>query len=259
MLSELWVVSALCAVALSAPTFSMSAVERPVEMKVLSDYFQMLSAKVQEGKKMAQAPVCDLSRAVLPVTSSSTLPAPEPGNTVKHVAIGRGTQNYTCDTTNATAIPVAAGAVATLFNASCVASTYPDLLSLLPSLALEFNLTSPDQETLTLSDLAVSGHHFFSNATTPLFDLNTQARQLGLVPCKGGNSTAAPKDAVVGQNNKGFGAVAWLRLPTRDGAGNVQEVFRVNTAGGKPPAACVGMPATFEVQYAAEYWFFQSS
>ncbi len=50
-----------------------------------------------------------------------------------------------------------------------------------------------------------------------------------------------------------------VRLTGRDGAsgatGNLQEVYRINTAGGNPPATCEGMKSTFEVQYAAEYVF----
>jgi hypothetical protein len=69
MLSSIWIISALCATALSAPTltFSSDAAVRPVEMIVLSDYFQMLGSKIQAGKNMAQAPVCDLNNAVMPV------------------------------------------------------------------------------------------------------------------------------------------------------------------------------------------------
>lgn len=37
---------------------------------------------------------------------------------------------------------------------------------------------------------------------------------------------------------------------------NVKEIYRVNTAGGNPPKTCDGMPTTFEIQYAAEYWFY---
>jgi hypothetical protein len=73
MLSSIWIVSALCATAFSAPTltFSSNAAARPAEMKVLSDYFQMLGSKVQEGKNMAQAPVCNLNNAVIPVACKS--------------------------------------------------------------------------------------------------------------------------------------------------------------------------------------------
>jgi len=169
------------------------------------------------------------------------------------VGIGRGTQNYSCSTTNATAAPVAIGAFATLYNATCIASTYPDLLAALPNVALQFNLTSQDQATLSPSNLAISGHHYFTNATTPTFDLNTSAMNLGFAPCAKNNSVPAPTGAPVGQGGQGLGAVAWLKLITRDGAtGNLEEVYRVNTAGGNPPLTCAGMPATFEVQYAAE-------
>lgn len=181
------------------------------------------------------------------------LPAPASGLVLKHVAIGRGTQNYTCDTTNATAIPVSIGAMATLYNATCVASTYPDLLTALPNVALQFNLSDANQSSLSPSNLAISGHHFFSNLTTPLFNLDSSAVKLGVAPCAKNNTVPAPAGAPKGQDNQGFGAVAWLKLLTRDGAtGNLQEVYRINTAGGNAPPTCVGQPATFEIQYAAE-------
>ena len=159
--------------------------------------------------------------------------------------------------TNATAIPVAVGAVATLFNASCVAATYPDILNMLPRVSLSFNLTSDEQLPLTAqrlapSNLIVSGKHFFTTTTTPFFNLDTTSMKLGEAPCAKNSSIPAPADAQVGQ--LGEPAVAWLRLLTKDGAtGNLQEVYRLNTAGGSPPATCKGLPATFERQYAAEY------
>jgi hypothetical protein len=72
MLYQLWMTSALCAVALAAPSLAPGAAARPEEMKVLSEYFQMLATKVQAGKNMAMAPVCDLSKAVLPVAGESS-------------------------------------------------------------------------------------------------------------------------------------------------------------------------------------------
>jgi hypothetical protein len=67
MFCSIWVVSALCATALAAPTLTISSVARPAEIMVLSEYFQMLGSKVQAEKHMAQAPVCDLNNAVMPV------------------------------------------------------------------------------------------------------------------------------------------------------------------------------------------------
>jgi len=257
MLRNIWVVSALCAVALSAPALNFpGGVEGPGEIKILTDYFQMLAQKVQEGKNMAQAPVCDVSKAVMPVASPTPLAAPSAGLVLKHVAVGRGTQNYTCGT-NETAAPTAVGAVATLYNATCLASTYPDLLERVPNVALQFNLTDSQRSTLAPSNLVVSGHHYFTNTTTPFFDLDSSAIKIGTAPCSKLAAVPAPPTASKGQYNKGDGAVPWLKLVARDGAtGNLEEVYRVNTAGGNPPATCAGMPAAFEVQYAAEYWFY---
>lgn len=172
---------------------------------------------------------------------------------LRHVAVGRGTQNYTCDTSNATAIPVAAGAVATLYNSSCLVSTFPDLASKMPEVSLQFNLSDAEQQVLSPSNLAISGHHFFSNSTTPDFDLSSEGLSLGQAPCQKVASVPAPVRATKGQGNVGYGTVPWLKLSTRDGAtGGLKEVYRVNTAGGSPPPTCAGQPAAFEVQYATE-------
>lgn len=177
---------------------------------------------------------------------------PSPGLTLKHVAIGRGTQNYTCDLANATATPQLVGAVATLFNASCVASSYPDLLNILPKLALQFNLTAGEDARMGPTDLSISGKHFFTNITTPFFNLDTDQYQIGEASCTKKNQTNPPTDAPTGQ--QGEAAVAWLRLTTLNGStGDLQEVYRVQTAGGSPPATCQGAQSAFEVQYSAQY------
>jgi hypothetical protein len=77
--------------------------------------------------------------------------------------------------------------------------------------------------------------------------------QLGQAPCAKNASTPAPVGAVKGQGEVGYGAVPWLKLITKNGStGGLEEVYRLNTAGGQPPTTCTGMPAAFEVQYAAE-------
>jgi len=256
MRSSLWIASALVALVSASPSYNIGAASTS-EMKIISEYFQVIGSKVLAGKAMSQEPVCDLSAATMPA-APTPLPNVSEGLSLKHVAIGRGTQNYTCSTTNSSAAPVAVGAVATLFNATCVASTYPSLLSLLPSVALTFNLTSAEQECLSPTNLIISGHHFFETTTTPFFNLDTSAMELGTAPCAKNASTAAPADANPGQGGVGNGAVAWLKLTTKEGAtGGLEEIYRVNTAGGNPPDTCEGMAAAFEVQYAAEYWFYQ--
>jgi hypothetical protein len=145
---------------------------------------------------------------------------------------------------------VQVGAVATLFNASCLASTYPDLLNMLPNVALQFNLTD-DEAQMAPTNLGVSGKHFFTNTTTPFFDLDFAGLQLGKAPCAKNNSVTAPTDAPKGQS--GEASVPWLKLLTRSGATDgLHEVYRLETAGGSPPATCEGMPASFTVQYGAQ-------
>ncbi|KAF3760181.1 hypothetical protein M406DRAFT_353782 [Cryphonectria parasitica EP155] len=264
-------VSALCAsTALAAPTYPQLNVDAatPSSVDDLSEYFNLLAQKISSGKQMSSSPTCDLSKAVLPVASASPLPTVNAGLTLKHVAIGRGTQNYTCDTSNATAAPTAIGAAATLFNATCIASTYPDLLAMLPGVALNFNLSTASSypanlvpastdERLAPGDYMISGHHYFLDSTTPFFNLNTTNWELGEAPCAKNATTNAPAGSPTGQS--GDGAVAWLKLTAREGAtGKLQEVYRVETAGGSPPATCAGMDAAFEVQYSAQYWFYES-
>jgi hypothetical protein len=57
----------LCAIALSAPTHSPSAAVRPVEMEVLPDYFRLLGRKDQDGENKAQAHVCNMDNAAMPI------------------------------------------------------------------------------------------------------------------------------------------------------------------------------------------------
>ncbi|KAH8161369.1 hypothetical protein CIB48_g6877 [Xylaria polymorpha] len=236
-----------------------SELANTVGLDAVSDYFNLVAQKVDAAKLLSFVPACDISKAQLPTLSTSPLPSPAEGVVLKHVAIGRGTQNYTCAGTDASTAPTLVGAVATLFNASCVASAYPDLLHALPKLALQFDLpySASTEERMGPTNLLVSGKHFFTNATTPFFNLDTARQQIGEAPCSKLNSTAAPADAPKGR--KGEAAVPWLHLGANpDATGNLHEVYRVETAGGSAPATCQGMPASFQVQYAAEYWFFAS-
>lgn len=259
MRASTFLVTALSATVYAAPVFPDFNVLPATQEKVdtMTEYFTMLARKVQQGKMMSAAPICDLSKAVMPQDVEPPLPPPSEGLVLKHVAIGRGTQNYTCDLSNSTAIPVANGAMATLFNVSCIAATYPDLAALLSRVSLEFNLTQSEvTKKLAPSNLAISGTHWFTNATTPFFSLDlAQGQHLGAAPCAKDAGSPAPKYAPKGQ--QGEPAVAWLKLKTRDGAtGGLQEVYRIHTAGGSAPATCQGLPASFEVQYATQYWFY---
>lgn len=81
--------------------------------------------------------------------------------------------------------------------------------------------------------------------------------KIGILKGKKDAAIAAPKHACKGPNGKGRGAVDWLALCAVDGSQNLEMGYRVETAGGKPPKSCKGQPAKIEVQYAAQYWFYE--
>jgi len=74
-------------------------------------------------------------------------------------------------------------------------------------------------------NLALSGHHFFTNLTNPFFNLDATELQIGEVGTIKVNATAAPSTAMKGVNNVGDGAVPWLKLQGRpDAKGGLMEV-----------------------------------
>ncbi|KAF1844362.1 uncharacterized protein K460DRAFT_379320 [Cucurbitaria berberidis CBS 394.84] len=207
---------------------------------------QDLPAAVYEQLKKTNA-LCDLSKVVLPI-APTPLAAVSAGLTLRHIAIGRGTQNYTCSSSSSDP-PVAVGAVATLFNATCDAARLNvKVLSDVTKLALNYAIpTAPEAEK------RMSGHHEFTEKKIPLFMLHTDAVNYGYVQAKPDEvKSAAPKDAASGTN--GFGSVPWLKLNAVEG--DYKEVYRVHTAGGVAPKSCQNITGGFTVQYSAQYWFY---
>ncbi|OAX81941.1 hypothetical protein ACJ72_03710 [Emergomyces africanus] len=233
-----------------------------------AEFYSAVAKEIKGARKTHRnQPSCDASRAKMPLTDES-LPAVPEGQKLLHVTIGRGIQNYTCSSTSATDKPKATGALATLFDATCLASTFPFLLSLLPRIAIrESNPTYPTSPAQNLlspftfgpNDMPITGYHFFDSTSVPVFDLlkdgHAAVEKIAGVP--------APKGALDGVGKQRFGAVPWLYLAAVKGsAGKAKSVYRVATAGGKAPATCEGWKGNdgdggvLSVQYAAEYWFF---
>jgi hypothetical protein len=226
-------------------------------------YFETVGEELKSiGASTSGRPVCDFSSADMPTADSFPLPPPAEGLSVYHVAVGRGTQNYTCSTPSATPTPF--GAVAGLYNASCLAGKFSTVLNLIAPAALSF--PTPSEPTLFPANLALSGHHYFPDAKTPVFNFRTHRSNYGIYYAKKVANTTAPAGAAAGPD--GAPAVPWLKLAVIDPpidasaddvAGNVKEIYRVNTAGGSPPTSCEGQPTTFQVEYSAEYWFWAPS
>lgn len=174
-----------------------------------------------------EASSCDVSGVAQP---ASTLQPPTPVMQLILIALGQGTQNYSCSTP--TSIPVAIGAVAQLFNASCALSANPDIAT---------TALGSIEESPTI------GAHFFVDNTTPDFDIfglgNTQAKKV--------------EDANAPQPSSD---VKWLRLQAQaqGTTSSVKEIYRLNTVGGVAPATCEGRAAgeIVTVDYQAQYWVY---
>jgi hypothetical protein len=225
---------------------------------------------------------CDIGGAEIPLDQTDPQ-LPPPSHKLRHVVIGRGTQNYTCAVANdGSMTPEAAGAVATLYDASCLASNSPDLFHQLTDQVelIEKNVLSELGDLI--KDIAgfnlIEGYHYFDQSGTPFFDLRQDGSK-DWISTDGTTKAPSPD-----------GSVDWLRLGRKGSIGIQacllfgrytshpsfftftptssqvakqltkillsQEVYRVETHGGQPPATCAESPASFEVEYSAEYWFF---
>ncbi|KAF2104575.1 hypothetical protein NA57DRAFT_51393 [Rhizodiscina lignyota] len=200
--------------------------------------------KAARANQLVNQPACNMQLAQMP-QAPTPLPPPSAGLVLSHIAVGRGTQNYTCPKdADASVAPTAVGAVASLFNVSCIAGNYPQLLSLLPSVAVRYPVPTANSQ-LAPANVMLSGHHYFQDATTPFFNMITSDSNYGMVAAAKLNATNAPDAAK---------DVTWLKLNAKAGNWSFVEVYRVNTSGGQPPKTCEGQPENIEVQYAAEYW-----
>ncbi|KAK5090224.1 hypothetical protein LTR05_000394 [Lithohypha guttulata] len=251
--------------ALAAPLVSWSP--------ALGEFYAAVDRHIQIARQAGainSPPTCDLSKAVMPV-APTPLPLPDPSWRLSEVVVGRGVQNYTCSLATKDVVPKAVGAIASLYNVSCIAANYPDILGMLPGLALEYALPADPVANLEPSNLALAGHHYFTSNGTPTFDMSQprsiNVANLASIPITDGSSgitkaklavnSTAPADAPKGEHGQGFGAVPWLLLNSTFGTtGDVVAVYRINTAGGKAPPTCESSPAYFSVQYATEYWFY---
>ena len=199
-----------------------------------------------EGPELAR---CSLTPP--PSLPSSSLPPPSTGLTLKHIVLGRGTQNYTCD--SSTSAPIAAGAVASLYDISCLTSD-PKVRSTLSNYIVPYLLSMPSTQIESYLASRVPapnvGVHYFRDGTTPFFAVGGgEFAAVGKVA-----GSAAPTSATGNQNGA---AVDWLKLARKpyEAQGGIEEVFRVGTAGGRAPANCTAA-GTMTVDYVAEYWMY---
>lgn len=224
----------------------------PTTGGILSDTLALVSSSTELSQLKFTG--CSLKGISPPLNETSVrLSGPETNGTLAFVALGHGTQNYTCADNSSSSVPTATGALATMFDASCVAGDV-DLLadlavavSKLPHGATVLAGLSLKQLTASSEDGLVLAEHFFSDPTTPNFDFRPfDHRQW--VQMKKLESVDAPSTAMPG-------SVQWLKLGYKDGVG-IHQVYRTLTAGGNAPATCEGQQPAIQVRYAAAYYFY---
>lgn len=229
------------------------AAAAPLEKKSWGDSFDDLFLSILPNNVLEEVSGTNILDAQMPAAPTA-LPTPDPSLQLFQVAIGVGTQNYSCATNDSSSTPSAVGALATLYNATEVAATCPETLSKLPGLAMAFN-NEGDVSRLFHAD--VTGHHYFLNTTTPFFSVNISPHQHGTGAFSKVAVSDAPSNSIKGPQDKGYGAVQWLYLQALPGmAQPIKAVYRLNTAGGDPPTTCEGQPPAIEMPYAAEYWLY---
>jgi hypothetical protein len=193
----------------------------------------------------------------LPTSATSTTPTlplsevsaglPSPTGTPVIIALGVGTQNYTCNSTSLT------------FGTNVAKADLYDVskyikLSTKDSITKQYLQASQCKLNNPLW-LNLIGHHFFPTATTPTFNFSMSGK--GELQAKKIAGVTAPSGSNSGVKGEAYGAVDWIYLQD-NGLGVSQQlssVYRVETAGGKPPASCKA-GQHIEIPYAAEYWFY---
>lgn len=163
-----------------------------------------------------------------PLLPSSNLPDPPPGSTLKLIALGIGTQNYTCKDS----VPTGNGAIA----------------SLLDITSLQHTQECAHVSTRGTMKTGEIGRHYFARDSVPTFDVTKSRPPFTFFGTKSVSVTAPGSPPITD--------VDWLMLApnlTLPNNGGIKAAYRVKTKGGVPVTPCSG---TQMVPYRAEYWFF---
>ena len=204
--------------------------------------------------------VSDLSNVTIPLSPAQLTALGAPTTPLTAVGLGFGVQNYTCSANNVFVCVFAfyvhlraetdrrdrsAGAVAELFDISCLASTNSKLLSTIHNDLFKI-WNSPAANGVTIqqlidilpkvvpSDLILSQHYFNKNAAggiSPVWDFRATPKFQGVANAVFvGKALANTPDADPTKN------VPWLHLGKVSGDIS-DEIYRISTAGGVAPSS----------------------
>ncbi|KAK7044391.1 hypothetical protein R3P38DRAFT_162617 [Favolaschia claudopus] len=223
-------------------------------MKLLS---VLSSAALLVSAAPAAPKVCDASAATMNLPAGQSLiVAPTTGP--KFVALGVGVQNYTCDA--ATSKYTSVGAVASLFDISCLVKT-PAFANIQTVAQMAWSVLPPKVSATTIGEKlgapALLGFHYFipnpitGTGLSPKWDFTSTGKFKGdasafIVAAKAAN-IAAPQDSAKN--------VDWLMLNNVQGSLATQ-VFRVDTVNGQPPTSCTPGSANISVKYTSKYFLY---
>jgi len=184
----------------------------------------------------ASGATCDASSVSLTVPPGQTA-VPAPTGKLSFLMLGVGTQNYTCSSAGTY---TSAGAVAELFDLSCLAAkSQGDFES----------AQSPSQAGQKLGD-----HYFVKNdagGLSPVWDFRAGAAK--------GNPDAFVLAAKKGNTPAPTGSqdVDWLFLQAVRGK-LAASIYRAQTVGGQPPSSCTAGTPDITVPYTSNYWLYDS-
>ncbi|KAJ6555834.1 hypothetical protein B0H19DRAFT_1261982 [Mycena capillaripes] len=181
---------------------------------------------------------CSTSKAVMDLPANQTAlvtPTTDP----LFVALGVGVQNYTCS--SATSTYASIGAVASLFDISCLEST---------------RVFGSIQTLAGVGTPFLLGFHYFvtspsGTGISPKWDFTSTGNFVGnanafVLGAKVGD-VLAPKNSATN--------VDWLALNNVQGS-LASKIFRIDTVGGQPPTSCVPGSAPISVKYTAKYFLY---
>jgi len=185
-----------------------------------------------------------------------------PTTKLSYIALAIGTQNYTCGTTGTyTNI----GAVAELFDISCLFNT--PAFATVQDLAYDIWRIAPAAVTpeaiiaaLHYAETpAILGQHYYvPNPVTgvgvsPKWDFTSQGANAGNPNAFVVAARVASLSAPTGTSD-----IDWVSLTSLTGE-LAQEIYRIDTRGGQPPATCTPGSQPITVKYTAKYWLFGGS
>jgi len=196
------------------------------------------------------AHTCGVS-ANLVLPSNQTVLA-EPTAPVSFVLLGVGYQNYTC---NAAGTYTSAGAVADLFDISCLSKITPIFNNIQNVIYPAWEAAPPSFKIgpSTMGYPQLGNHYFQPNPSgtglSPVWDFRAGGAKNDpnayVLAAKIGDLVAP-----VGSPN-----VDWLQLKSVSGSLATQ-IYRTDTRGGVAPTSCTPGSAPISLKYASKYWLF---